>query len=289
MLDNFINRLRYGKNTRIPDVMIIGVQKAATSSLYNYLCQHKKIIGAQGKETHFFSLESNYKKGISWYKNQFNKVTEDSVLLEATPNYLYYEKVAQRISYLNYKGKFIISLRDPILRAFSAWNMYYQIHQNPKYLDRWKKINSRSNRMYSLFKIGHFPSFEDLVNIELEWIEKGDQYYEPAILGRGFYSEQINTWIKYFDIDQFHFIDSENLKNEFDLKENIKSILNFINLDSITDNFIEKITIKKLHKREYNKSLKESISDATLYKLKSLYKMKNDRIEEITGLKFNWI
>ncbi len=39
---------------KLPDFIIIGAMKSGTTSLYNYLIQHPRIIAAQKKEVHFF-------------------------------------------------------------------------------------------------------------------------------------------------------------------------------------------------------------------------------------------
>jgi hypothetical protein len=90
----------------LPKSLIIGAQKAATSSLYSYLIQHPNIVPAKIKEVNFFNLDSNYNKGSDWYTEQFIKYLnpfKKHITLEATPEYLYIPYVPERIYRFNPK------------------------------------------------------------------------------------------------------------------------------------------------------------------------------------------
>ena len=51
---------------------IIGAQKSGTTALHNLLYSHPEVSLPNIKETHFFSMNENYLKGIDWYKTQFD-------------------------------------------------------------------------------------------------------------------------------------------------------------------------------------------------------------------------
>lgn len=78
-------------------VFIVGAQKARTTSLFAYMTHHPMIAGSDAKELHFFDREAEYVKGLCYYQSRFPVLTSETHLLEATPNYLYREKVATRI------------------------------------------------------------------------------------------------------------------------------------------------------------------------------------------------
>ena len=53
---------------------LIGVQKAGTSSFYNWISQHPEIEGPdEMKDTHFFTLNKYFQKGNSWLESFYNK------------------------------------------------------------------------------------------------------------------------------------------------------------------------------------------------------------------------
>jgi hypothetical protein len=100
------------------DFFGIGAQRSATTWLFECLLEHPDIRGADmpaNKELNFFN--HNYEKGYAWYHKRFKfgpwKTGEYSVL------YYFDESVPGRIYRYNPDIKLILSLRNPIDRAFS--------------------------------------------------------------------------------------------------------------------------------------------------------------------------
>jgi len=56
---------RGNKSKHLPHALIIGVKKAGTRALLEYLRMHPDVK-APGPEPHFF--DKNYKKGLNWYR-----------------------------------------------------------------------------------------------------------------------------------------------------------------------------------------------------------------------------
>ena len=116
------------------NLFIIGAQKCGTSTLFDNLVKHKNIYGGKIKEKNYFSHEYLYQKGPEWYHNLFpkssifNKVTKKSYFLDASPSYLMCKEAADKIFKYNPNAKFIVMMRNPVDRAFSAWNMYRQMN-----------------------------------------------------------------------------------------------------------------------------------------------------------------
>jgi len=69
----------------LPDFIIIGAMKAATTSLHYYLNLHPQISMSREKELNFFVKKQNWRKGIAWYKSNFN--SKEQLAGEASPNY----------------------------------------------------------------------------------------------------------------------------------------------------------------------------------------------------------
>jgi hypothetical protein len=109
-----------------PNFMIIGTQKSATTTLFYYLNSHPKLEGSWPKELHFFSKYMYHGKDIEWYRKHFTSLKKNPLFFEASPNYVYYESVAQELKRNFPAIKLILILRNPINRAFSAWNMYQE-------------------------------------------------------------------------------------------------------------------------------------------------------------------
>lgn len=55
----------------LPDFLIIGAQKCATTTLAESLGRHPGVLMSSPKEPHFFSLDSEYAKGLDHYRRNF--------------------------------------------------------------------------------------------------------------------------------------------------------------------------------------------------------------------------
>ena len=102
------------------DFIGVGAQKSGTSWIYACLYEHPEIC-APIKEIHYFSRERNFKKGIEWYKNIFNTCKKGQLKGEFSTTYLYDGKTPDRIKKEFPNTKIIISLRNPVDRAFSHY------------------------------------------------------------------------------------------------------------------------------------------------------------------------
>src|SRR5687768_12473294 len=84
----------------IPDFIIVGAQKAGTTSLHYYLKQHPKLVGSSPKEVRFFNADYNYQKGKNWYSKAFRDAKnpfKKGLYFEATPMYMYSSVAAERM------------------------------------------------------------------------------------------------------------------------------------------------------------------------------------------------
>ena len=121
---------------KLPNFLIVGAAKSGTSSLHNYLNQHKEVFmpsyneeGMKVKEPRFLiknAVENRLHNGVwSWeeYQNLFKGVTGEKVVGESSVLYLYYYELAiENIKkYLGKEIKIIIMLRNPTDRAYSAF------------------------------------------------------------------------------------------------------------------------------------------------------------------------
>ena len=107
------------------DFVIGGTQKGGTSALDSFLRQHPEICMPETrKELHFFDKEENFiaKPNYKKYHAHFEPRSQ-RVVGEATPIYMYWNAAPYRIWQYNPQMKWVLVLRNPVERAFSAWNM----------------------------------------------------------------------------------------------------------------------------------------------------------------------
>jgi hypothetical protein len=115
----------------ILDIVILGVPKAGTSSLFSALAEHPEVIGSIPKETFFF-LDSSHplcgnsgysllKDGEQAFQNIFPHDNKKQLRIEATTHNLYSE-TAQSYFKKTDNTKFIVMLREPASRIYSLFS-----------------------------------------------------------------------------------------------------------------------------------------------------------------------
>lgn len=106
------------------DFLVIGAQKAATTSLHQYLSEHPAIYVPPEKEVMFFSSRERYARGMQWYvREHFSAARDNQAWGEVSPHYMCYPETPQRIAALAPTVKLIALLRNPIDRAYSHYRM----------------------------------------------------------------------------------------------------------------------------------------------------------------------
>lgn len=117
-----------------PSLIIIGAQKAGTTTLFDLLSQHPRIIPPMEKEVSFFSRDWRFSEGLPSYWRRFPKqpvAPKRHITIDASPGYMYAAPAAERIARYLPEALCIAVLRDPVSRAYSAWNMYRQFKDDP--------------------------------------------------------------------------------------------------------------------------------------------------------------
>jgi len=106
----------------LPNLVVIGAMKCATTSLHYYLGLHPEISMAAEKELHFFVAERNWSRGLAWYERQF--AGRAAVHGESSTTYArfpHYSGVAARMHALLPGAKLVYIVRDPVDRALSHY------------------------------------------------------------------------------------------------------------------------------------------------------------------------
>jgi hypothetical protein len=111
----------------LPGVVIAGVTKAATTSLFTYLSSHPQIAPSRVKETyHFLPIRyGNAPEPLSAYRQYFRGTEDGQVCMEATPGYFYGgSSVARAIREACPDVHVILCFRDPYERLVSFFRFY---------------------------------------------------------------------------------------------------------------------------------------------------------------------
>jgi hypothetical protein len=187
--------------------VIGGTQKGGTSALDSFLRQHPEICMPETKkELHFFDREEedrDYKK----YHADFRPKPQHRVIGEASPIYMYWETAPNRIWSYNPQMKWILALRNPVERAFSAWNM--ETKRGTENLSFKEAIEKEAERCREALPLQH-------------------RVY--SYVDRGFYARQVRRLFKIFGTDKCLILLNEELRN--DHKNTLRRVLDFLGVDS---------------------------------------------------------
>ncbi|HET8837566.1 MAG TPA: sulfotransferase [Flavobacteriaceae bacterium] len=211
------------KITDVQNLIIGGVHKAGTTSLYTYLSWHPDVCASDIKETHFFS-DHRYPKRYDSYSAFFKKHKNHNYLLEASPEYIYgKEMVADKILKQFPDSKLIFLLRNPAEKMLSSFN------------HRKKKLIFDANYTFKEFERQHL-TVDSLVAINEE-----NEYMRELLDGS--YIDYLPVWFEKFE--------HENIKILFfdDLRENpgavVEKVCTWLGIDR---NFYENKTFEPENK-----------------------------------------
>ncbi|MCA0900230.1 sulfotransferase family protein [Microbulbifer agarilyticus] len=108
----------------LPDFVIIGSMKSATTTIYEQLRKLDGIYMPELKEPNFFSDDAQYARGADWYKGLFESAERDDILGEASTHYTKlptYPKTVERLYESLPNAKLIYVMRHPIERLISQY------------------------------------------------------------------------------------------------------------------------------------------------------------------------
>lgn len=172
----------------LPNFFVLGAAKAGTTTLHAYLTRHPEIYLSSVKEPQFFCHEELYRRGVPYYLETFFQGSDRfAVRGEATPHYLYYEKVARRLaSDLPRENlRFVVMLRDPVARAYSLyWNMVAEGVETLSFEDALRAESQRKGD----------PALERRCAVSVQYVDSG------------LYAKQVHAYLKYFDRRQFLYV-----------------------------------------------------------------------------------
>lgn len=266
-----------------PSFLIIGAQKAGTTSLFQYLAQHPQIVSPLTKEVCYFSHPHRYRRGRSFYLAYFprhRQLRSGDLTFEASPRYLYHRDSAARIHEFNAQMKLIVLAREPVARAYSHWNSFRDIwKKNPNFKnakvdpDEWRMLEAllRPN--------GEMASFESLVHQELELVDRDNAPSEPSLVRRGLYYRQLLPFLECFPRAQLLVVGTEELNREPVL--HLNQICRFLGIDEFAPGMPR---LEKHNERPYQHHIESDVHQS----LRSFYRPHNRALFEWMGRDLGW-
>jgi hypothetical protein len=248
----------------LPNFIIVGAQKAGTTSLFGYLEGHPQCIPASTKEIHYFDRRAD--KSVASYRMHFPLMAElaGKQTFESSPYYMCEPRVPARVKALLPEVKLIFLLRNPVTRAYS----HYQ---------------------HSVLRRREPLSFEDGLEAEADRIagEEAKMMAEPNYLShahqhfsyllRGVYVDQLHCWSKHFPSRQMLILEAERMFKH--PAEVFREVLDFLELDRW-----QPATFENLNSGRY----KEPMKPTTRAKLEAYFAPHNKRLYDYLGWRTSW-
>jgi len=185
---------------KLPQALIIGVKKGGTRALLEFLRVHPDIR-APGPETHFF--DKNYDKGIDWYRSQMPATLDDQMTMEKTPSYFVTREVPERVFNMSRDIKLLLVVRDPVTRAISDYTQAVSKRPDVKPFEEMAFIDNRTGL------------------VDTSW----------GAIRIGEYAKHLERWLKFFPLEQIHFINGENLIQ--DPAQELNRVQQFLGLKNV--------------------------------------------------------
>jgi Sulfotransferase domain len=258
------------RSRSLPDFMIIGAQKAGTTSLYRYLRAHPDVVVEPGVgEIHFF--DNHWDEGEAFYRSHFprtarmaarTKTSRVAVTGEKTPYYLFHPLSPARAAATVPDAKLVALLRNPPDRAASQHKMNFNMGLET--LSFADAIDAEPRRVDATFQAiidGTAPS-------------GGGPVALYSYVARGRYAEQLDRWLAHYPREQLLILRSEDLlANPADT---YATVLKFLGLDFHPTEFVQ-----------HNAARKPYAVDAEVRsRLDDLFAAPNQDLEERYGIRW---
>lgn len=258
---------------QLPECLLIGVRKGGTRALLDMLNVHSAIRAAN-VEIHFFDNDTNYAKGLDWYKDQLPSVNPGSeIALEKSPSYFVTPSVPKRIHAMNKNIKLLLIVRDPLTRLISD---YTQILHN----------HMEKGLVYTPFR-------------SLAFMPDGSVNTNYDALTRSLYVNFMQKWLEYFSLSQIHVVNGEKLiKKPW---QELRKVEDFLGLEheitrlnfffNSTKGFHCIANLRDDHEHCLAKSKGRShpnISSVLVHKLRTFFRPHNYKFYDLVGQDFGW-
>jgi hypothetical protein len=185
---------------------------------------------APGKELHFF--DRNFHKGLEWYQSLFAGADREIQLGEATPNYVNEPAAIRRLADTLPSARLLLSLRDPVERAYSH---YWHNRSRGKEPLSWDEALKAE------------PGRVAIDEINRAWF---------SYAARGDYMDQIEEVLRYFPVEALHVEIAEEM--QANPRDALGRIFKFLQVD---DDFVPEQTDNKVNAYVEFRSLR--VRDAT--------------------------
>jgi len=220
--------------------VIGGTQKGGTSALDSFLRKHPQICMPNDlKEVHFFDREEMFrgtKPDYDKYHAHFRPEARHTIIGEASPIYMYWDNAPARVWSYNPNMKWILILRNPVDRAYSAWNM--ERRRGAEQLSFEEAVAQEPNRCRESLPLQHRVF---------------------SYIDRGFYAAQVRRLFNIFGPEKCLVLLNEDLQREHD--RTLCTIFAFLGVDESV-----KPTEERVFEQDYDDSMDPALKSSLIQK-----------------------
>lgn len=239
---------------KAPDFVVVGALKAGSTSLMHMLSSHPKVHAprvvfenVRMNEMHFFDTDRFEKYGVPWYRSLFHH-PERPCAGEKTPEYMLTSLCHQRLAQVAPDAKLIVSLRNPVDRAWSAIMHLRREPQQNWGLAAMKEGSARE-------------AFDRLVF----------EHIDDEIVQRGLYFQQLSGLLEHFPREQLLVVIQERMDQDH---------------QGVMDRVFAHLGLQSVpvpQERQMKGAHEDQRSTKALEKLRAHYRKPNQQLFELLG------
>ncbi len=159
------------------DFLGIGAQKCASTWVHRVLSDHPEVAVYPGKEIDFFSYYYNH--GYEWYERHLGDIGSAKVVGDVSASYFSDTNAPDRVFLYNPNMRIVLSLRDPIERAYS-------------------------NHLHEV-RVGHLTG--------LNLVFENGLSNNPMYVTQSLYAQQLSRWLAVFPRSQILVLFQEEIRD----------------------------------------------------------------------------
>lgn len=214
-----------------PNTFLIGVQKAGTTTLDDWLAQHPQIFCYESlKDVHLFARYANKEEIDKRLQQETAGYTSQPIVLQSAVNYFFYPQLLQSIAQYAPQAKLIVILRNPVDRAVSSYSYFKKMLRETR------------------------PMEEAMIYPPKEATDFNKDNNDFTYIEHGLYAKQVKSCLQYFTKEQLLVLDYNDLvKNPAGL---LKKMFTFLGVDA---DFMPDLTPKNVTGSVKSQLLQETI------------------------------
>jgi hypothetical protein len=279
----------------LPNFFIVGAAKAGTTSLHAYLSKHPQVFMSERKEPHYFAwfeLQPQFDafmppiRDPKEYQKLFLGSEGRKAVGEASPSYLCDRDAARRIKDAVPHAKIIISVRNPVQRAYSAYLMeFHGGHETLPFKEALEADRPRPKRWGYAFQYVELGLYTEQIERYYAAFGRANVLvilFEDLIRNTAFVMQQV---ARFLEIDPNAFPESafEQVHNPFERSRGrlARAVLRWRSLRLLAKRFAPQALRDLANQLIYTSGEKEKMDDEVRRSLAARFAPELDRLERL--------